>query len=309
MEKNVKYLRQWDFPSFPFDFLSFTSLSRTLSEMTRIWVILWAVFVVFSVVVADGNVAQVPGNHSVGQEKHTGHGEKFLYTEGGSFSSKETQKSVKKELVEPPPPITNATLTSGNETKGIPGNTTNGNSPESKNTTLPDVKTPAKNTTIPLAKETLPETNKNASKVNITGKDEGILHGNATTATPPKVINVTTPSTTTTTTPRPKKPTLTVSVVDDPNLLEAASKSAPKHPQSPESGRLDVEEPVAQLSQENILELPVNHRDYIVPIVVLIFAIPMILGLATVVIRRFKDYWLTRHYRRMDYLLDGMYNE
>uniref|UniRef100_A0A6B2E6B0 Putative conserved secreted protein n=1 Tax=Phlebotomus kandelakii TaxID=1109342 RepID=A0A6B2E6B0_9DIPT len=134
---------------------------------------------------------------------------------------------------------------------------------------------------------------------------------NATTAAP-KVVNTTaststvkvTSTSTTTTTPKPKKPSLTISVEDDPSLLEVPAK---QHPQT--GGRLDVEEPVAQLSQENILEMPVNHRDYIVPIVVLIFAIPMILGLATVVIRRFRDYWLTRHYRRMDYLVDGMYNE
>nr|AAX55665.1 24 kDa salivary protein [Phlebotomus ariasi] len=135
---------------------------------------------------------------------------------------------------------------------------------------------------------------------------------NATTEAP-KVVNTTastttvklTSTSTTTTTPKPKKPSLTISVEDDPSLLEVPVKV--QHPQT--GGRLDVEEPVAQLSHENILEMPVNHRDYIVPIVVLIFAIPMILGLATVVIRRFRDYRLTRHYRRMDYLVDGMYNE
>ncbi|XP_059618748.1 uncharacterized protein LOC132263149 [Phlebotomus argentipes] len=215
------------------------------------WAVLCVALLGLSSVLADGQI-NTPGNSTKLTKTSD---DKTVYMEGGSFQEKlPVQKSVKKELGEPP----------------------------RANTT---VSTPVLNVTLPA---------------NATSEAPKVL--NSTTTTTSTTVKTTA---STTTTPRPKKPSLTVSVQDDPSLLEVPAKS--QHPQS--GGRLDVEEPVAQLSQENILELPVNHRDYIVPIVVLIFAIPMILGLATVVVRRFRDYWLTRHYRRMDYLVDGMYNE
>lgn len=74
---------------------------------------------------------------------------------------------------------------------------------------------------------------------------------------------------------------------------------------------LDVEEPVAQLSRENLYSERARHsrRELVIPVVSLIFTVPMLLGLATVVFRRFRDYWQTRHYRRMDFLVDGLYND
>lgn len=53
---------------------------------------------------------------------------------------------------------------------------------------------------------------------------------------------------------------------------------------------------------------PNTGRMYIMPLVTLIFAIPMVLALGIMATRRFKAYWSTRHYRRMDFLVDGMYN-
>lgn len=49
--------------------------------------------------------------------------------------------------------------------------------------------------------------------------------------------------------------------------------------------------------------------DYIIPIAITIVALP-ILGIASFFLyNRGKDCWDKRHYRRMDFLIDGMYND
>lgn len=49
--------------------------------------------------------------------------------------------------------------------------------------------------------------------------------------------------------------------------------------------------------------------DYIVPVLITITALPL-LGVAFYALfKSGRDYWSKRHYRRMDFLIDGMYNE
>ncbi|XP_040173928.1 integumentary mucin C.1-like [Anopheles arabiensis] len=135
-----------------------------------------------------------------------------------------------------------------------------------------------------------------------------------TTTTSTTTTTTTSTTTTTTTTKPPKKPKITYSIEDEPNLLQAAKPgygAAPYDPQVDSSGRLRVDEPLAQFSKEYLPpggDLPNGRREYIVPIVTLIFAIPLLLGLFLLSYRRAKEFWLTRHYRRMDFLIDGMYN-
>ncbi|XP_035907385.1 integumentary mucin C.1 [Anopheles stephensi] len=136
-----------------------------------------------------------------------------------------------------------------------------------------------------------------------------------TTSTTPSTTTTSSTSTSTTTTKPPKKPKITYSVEDEPKLLQAAKPGygAPYDPVD-SSGRLRVDEPLAQFSKEFLGgvggpgEPPNSRREYIVPIVTLIFAIPLLLGLFLLSYRRAKEFWLTRHYRRMDFLIDGMYN-
>ncbi|XP_014208897.1 uncharacterized protein LOC106639675 [Copidosoma floridanum] len=49
--------------------------------------------------------------------------------------------------------------------------------------------------------------------------------------------------------------------------------------------------------------------DYIVPIIITFTALPLLGVTFYVLYKRGKDYWSKRHYRRMDFLIDGMYNE
>jgi hypothetical protein len=136
-----------------------------------------------------------------------------------------------------------------------------------------------------------------------------------TTATPTTTTSTTTTTTTTTTTARPKKPQIVLSPADDPSLLINPDFKAPPILTMP--NQLSVEEPappVAQATKQYISqptdESPGGHREYIVPVILLIFAIPMLLGSIVVSYRRFKDWWLRHYYyRRMDFLVDGMYND
>ncbi|XP_063708152.1 uncharacterized protein LOC134836840 [Culicoides brevitarsis] len=103
---------------------------------------------------------------------------------------------------------------------------------------------------------------------------------------------------------KPKKPLQTVSAVDDPTIEEHA-KSAEKVPSI--STHL-VEEPVPAMSQERIPEDQPSFNGYfgymtIAAVVLLFIAVPIVFG------RKIKDHWNTRHYRRVDFLVDGMYND
>ncbi|XP_033217842.1 uncharacterized protein LOC117173405 [Belonocnema kinseyi] len=74
-------------------------------------------------------------------------------------------------------------------------------------------------------------------------------------------------------------------------------------------GGSNVDEPIpASPTKTPPLGMP-RKIDYIVPVMITIFALPL-LGVATYILyRRGRDCWDKRHYRRMDFLIDGMYNE
>ncbi|XP_049310497.1 dual specificity protein kinase shkD [Bactrocera dorsalis] len=121
-----------------------------------------------------------------------------------------------------------------------------------------------------------------------------------------------TTTTTTTTTPKPKKPSITFGLGDFPilpgesNVINAMVASSSKLPVANDP----VVPPNVQPSQE--LNNGFNYyssRDYIVPIMTVLFTIPLAIGVVITTYRRFRDCWSTRHYRRMDFLVDGMYND
>lgn len=52
-----------------------------------------------------------------------------------------------------------------------------------------------------------------------------------------------------------------------------------------------------------------RKMDYIVPVIITIVALPILGAAIFVLYRRGRDCWDKRHYRRMDFLIDGMYND
>jgi len=104
-----------------------------------------------------------------------------------------------------------------------------------------------------------------------------------------------------------KKPLVTYSVEDEPTLLNIPRVRQSMTPLTP----LDAKVEAAYLppSSDFVLDRMQSKREmYIFPLVVLIFLVPMVLGVGIIILRRVRDYMSTRHYRRMDFLVDGMYN-
>lgn len=52
----------------------------------------------------------------------------------------------------------------------------------------------------------------------------------------------------------------------------------------------------------------VRRAAYIVPIVAVILSVPLVAVLISLLYKKGKDWWQHRNYRRMDYLIEGMYN-
>ena len=127
---------------------------------------------------------------------------------------------------------------------------------------------------------------KNDNKTSVPKKD-AIL-------TTSHVNNVTTnTSSVTTTTPVPHKPSITIGEDEEPPNSNAKPQSndTQKHGISIES--------VTQKSKKT---------DYVVPIVAVIMSVPLVAIVFSVLYKRGADWWQHRHYRRMDFLIEGMYN-
>lgn len=52
-----------------------------------------------------------------------------------------------------------------------------------------------------------------------------------------------------------------------------------------------------------------GHPEMIMPIVITILVVPMFAVLGYMAVKRGQEAWKNRHYKRMDFLLDGMYND
>lgn len=58
-----------------------------------------------------------------------------------------------------------------------------------------------------------------------------------------------------------------------------------------------------------IRNVPSNQPGFIVPVIITIFAVPFMALLGYQAVRRGREAWRNRHYSRMDFLIDGMYND
>lgn len=139
-----------------------------------------------------------------------------------------------------------------------------------------------------------PKLNVNNSQVN-NSLDPGTNSSySSTSSTPTNITTVYTKTTNYTTTSKAShtekhvpKPKPTVTTVDGPDPSESRLSSRKK---------------------DSPLGMP-RKIDYIIPVIITIIALP-ILGTAIFVLyRRGRDCWDKRHYRRMDFLIDGMYND
>lgn len=140
-------------------------------------------------------------------------------------------------------------------------------------------------------------------------KIPSILSTSSTASTSTSTTTTTTTSTTTTT-PAPKKPLVTYSVEDDPELkpkIDKMNMDVWNSKVKLNTHDIPPEGPITLQSSEEMGRLH-DARQYIVPMVGVIFAIPFLVIIGNSLRRGLRDYWSKRKYRRMDYLIEDMYN-
>lgn len=111
-----------------------------------------------------------------------------------------------------------------------------------------------------------------------------------TSTQPPAVVKT---KASTTKEPIVKKPKITVH--DD-----LAPKDIPE-PEKPE--------PDPKISNiDTLLEKKTRRANYVIPIVAVILSVPLVAIIISFLYKRGTDWWQHRNYRRMDFLIEGMYN-
>lgn len=89
----------------------------------------------------------------------------------------------------------------------------------------------------------------------------------------------------------PTKPLITES---DTDYIEANS--------SKETGSITVNE-----IQSGWISNKINRAKYVTPIVAVIMSVPFVAVVISLIYKRGADWWQHRNYKRMDFLIDGMY--
>lgn len=95
---------------------------------------------------------------------------------------------------------------------------------------------------------------------------------------------------------------------------ETHSTAAPviKKPKITEYAESEYNQPELK-SIKNINVLVPDNKEhkraaYVVPIIAVIFSVPLVAAIISVLYKRGSEWWQHRHYRRMDFLIEGMYN-
>lgn len=133
-----------------------------------------------------------------------------------------------------------------------------------------------------------------------------------TTPKPTSTTTTTTKTTITTTTKPPTKPTLTISVEDDPALLNKAAETQSQSQSSKDPTAEEVRDngPLSLQLSETISysDQKKSSHNVVMSIIGVIVVIPFLVLITNCAVRRARDYWSKRRYRRMDYLIEDMYN-
>jgi hypothetical protein len=62
-------------------------------------------------------------------------------------------------------------------------------------------------------------------------------------------------------------------------------------------------------SQSSAHDKELNKTDYVIPVVLVILAVPLFIVLVVFFYKKSVEFWERRHYRQMDFLIDGIYND
>ncbi|XP_019869077.1 uncharacterized protein LOC109597760 [Aethina tumida] len=96
--------------------------------------------------------------------------------------------------------------------------------------------------------------------------------------------------------PVPQKPKITESLQDDDVLLKEQIKINSTTPK------------IEEVHVDVYSDRESHSADYVVPIVAVILSVPLVAIIISVLYKKAADWWTHRNYRRMDFLIEGMYN-
>jgi len=148
------------------------------------------------------------------------------------------------------------------------------------------IKSETSNFSIPKSNATNPRSDGSLNhNINSSYSNASLIPANGT-ASYPEIMNNTTKESLHIEKHIPK-PKPTVTTVDGPEINESIPLSRTKNPPLGMSRKID----------------------YIVPVIITIVALPILGAAIFILYRRGRDCWDKRHYRRMDFLIDGMYND
>lgn len=246
------------------------------------------IFAVFNVAVITAQVkVDQQKNSTVTQNVTTNIVEEKLPSEGGGIVSNppvltpvEHPANVGRELGEPN--VINRTTEAGAKTENISGTSLK----EAVKATSND---PTVNLTDSLIKNHTVSPRKGVTFV-------PLENASSTTSSS---INSTTPSTTTTTTTTTEQPVKKPLITENDDIVESSSKNN------------DSSSP--SLHSANNLELLQEQKErqtarYVIPIIGVILSVPLVAVVISILYKRGSEWWQHRHYRRMDFLIEGMYN-
>lgn len=93
----------------------------------------------------------------------------------------------------------------------------------------------------------------------------------------------------------------TISVVKKPTITENSDEDNHSEPNRKSSENVN--------GKEFLLDNREHKRAaYLIPIIAVIFSVPLVAVIISVLYKRGSEWWQHRHYRRMDFLIEGMYN-
>lgn len=98
-----------------------------------------------------------------------------------------------------------------------------------------------------------------------------------------------------------------------PESLKTGPVTVVKKPTITENAEDDYKQPDTKSIKNNMNVLVPDSKEhkraaYLIPIIAVIFSVPLVAAIISVLYKRGSEWWQHRHYRRMDFLIEGMYN-
>lgn len=141
-----------------------------------------------------------------------------------------------------------------------------------------------------------------------------VINNPSTTESSNNTTKSTTNSTIITSTPKTSTNVTTIKSSSEPvkveqNVRNSTQKNGTSKENISTSTHFSAEEPQIGYSQEYIDDNSRSFSNSYLPLTLTIFLVPIVIIGIMMGFRRFKSFWYTRHYRRMDFLIDEMYND